>query len=120
MMLCAKFGWNWPSGSGEEDVNVKRLRRQRQQQQRQWQQRRQWGTTDKFWSEKLTWAFGPGELKKTQNILTWNCWVSVKIKTGCHEIKAKTATIFTYMCMFNQSEDFTLRVSTTIKIKESS
>ena len=18
-MLCAKFGWNWPSGSGEED-----------------------------------------------------------------------------------------------------
>ena len=26
-MLCAKFGWNWPSGSGEEDENVKvRLR----------------------------------------------------------------------------------------------
>ena len=24
-MLCAKFGWNWPSGSGEEDENVKRL-----------------------------------------------------------------------------------------------
>ena len=24
-MLCAKFGWNWPSGSGEEDVNVKSL-----------------------------------------------------------------------------------------------
>ena len=22
-MLCAKFGWNWPSGSGEEDENVK-------------------------------------------------------------------------------------------------
>ena len=21
-MLCAKFGWNWPSGSGEEDENV--------------------------------------------------------------------------------------------------
>ena len=22
-MLCAKFGWNWPSSSGEEDENVK-------------------------------------------------------------------------------------------------
>ena len=26
-MLCAKFGWNWPSGSGEEDENVKSLQR---------------------------------------------------------------------------------------------
>ena len=24
-MLCAKFGGNWPSGSGEEDENVKGL-----------------------------------------------------------------------------------------------
>ena len=24
-MLCAKFGWNCPSGSGEEDENVKSL-----------------------------------------------------------------------------------------------
>ena len=24
-MLCTKFGWNWPSGSGEEDENVKSL-----------------------------------------------------------------------------------------------
>ena len=24
-MLYAKFGWNWPSGSGEEDENVKSL-----------------------------------------------------------------------------------------------
>ena len=22
MMLCAKFGWNWPSGSGEEDFLI--------------------------------------------------------------------------------------------------
>ena len=44
-MLCAKFGWNWPCGSGEEDENVKTT------------------TTDKFWSEKLTWAFGSGEWK---------------------------------------------------------
>ena len=25
-MLCVKFGWNWPSGSGEADENVKNLR----------------------------------------------------------------------------------------------
>ena len=24
-ILCAKFGWNWPRGSGEEDENVKSL-----------------------------------------------------------------------------------------------
>ena len=43
-MLCAKFGWNWPSGSGEKDENVKSLQTDRQK-------------TDKKWSEKLTWAF---------------------------------------------------------------
>ena len=56
-MLCAKFGWNWLSGSGEEDENVKSLRQRR----RQRRQRRR--TTDKFWSEEPTWAFGSGELK---------------------------------------------------------
>ena len=50
-MLCAKFGWNWLSGSGE-DENVESIRRQRRR------------TTDKFWSEKLTWAFGSGEQKR--------------------------------------------------------
>ena len=55
-MLCAKFGWNWNRGSGEEDENVKSLRRQQQQRRRR--------TTDKFWSEKLTWAFGSDELKR--------------------------------------------------------
>ena len=25
-MLCAKFGWNWPSGSGEEDETVKKFK----------------------------------------------------------------------------------------------
>ena len=38
-MLCAKFGWNWHSGSGEEDENAKSLR------QRRWQPQR---TTNKF------------------------------------------------------------------------
>ena len=56
-MLCAKFDWNWSSGSGGEDANVKCL-------QQRWQRR----TTDKFWSEMLTWAFGT--MKKT--IVLWN------------------------------------------------
>ena len=42
--LCVKFGWNWSSGSGEEDENVKSLRQQRR---RRLRRRR---TTDKFWS----------------------------------------------------------------------
>ena len=50
-MLCAKFCWNWPFGSGEEE-NMKSLRRL-------WRQQ----TADILWSEKLTWAFGSGELK---------------------------------------------------------
>ena len=54
-MLCGKFGWNWPSGSGEEDENVKSLRQRRRRRQRR-------RTT--FNRKKLTWAFGSGELKK--------------------------------------------------------
>ena len=61
-LLCAMFGWNWHVGSGEEDENVKSLQQRQQQWQRQQQQRR---TTNKFWSENLTWAFGLGELKIT-------------------------------------------------------
>ena len=33
-MLCAKFGWNWPHGSGEKDEKVKSLQQQEQKQQR--------------------------------------------------------------------------------------
>ena len=29
-MLCAKFGWNWPNGSGEEVKNVKSLQTDKQ------------------------------------------------------------------------------------------
>ena len=49
-ILCTKFGWNWPSGSWEEDDSVKSLQTDRQ-------------TTGLKWSEKLTWAFSSGELK---------------------------------------------------------
>ena len=57
-MLWAKFGWNWPCGSGEEDENVKSLQTDGQTDRRTDRQ-----TTDERWSEKLTWAFSSGELK---------------------------------------------------------
>ena len=59
-MLCAKFGWNWPSSSGEEDKMWKSLRCLIQQQRRRKRRR----ITDKFWLEQLICAFGSGELKK--------------------------------------------------------
>ena len=68
-MHCAKFGWNWPSGSGEDDENVKSWRQR---------QRRQRRTTDKLWSEMLTWAFSSGELKREKDKL-----ISSKCKSTC-------------------------------------
>ena len=57
-MCCAKFGWNWPSGSGE-DENIKSLQTDRQQ-----------STSDHKSSMELSdqvvslkGAFGPSELK---------------------------------------------------------
>ena len=72
-MHCAQFGWNWPSGSGEEDENVKSLRRQQQQR----QQQRRW-TKDKFWSLKFTWAFGSGELKTTEKTIITHTLIIIK------------------------------------------
>ena len=57
-MLSAKFGWNWHSGSGEEDENVKKL-------QTDGQTDRQ--TTDDMSSEKHTWGFSSCELKMKKN-----------------------------------------------------
>ena len=65
-MLCDKFGWNRLSGPGEENEHVKGLL-----QRQQWQQQRRL-TTDRFWSKKLNWAFGLGEL------LTWNGKMSLQ------------------------------------------
>ena len=48
MMLGAKFGWNWPSGSGEKDKTVKVYNNNDNRQ---------------IWSVKLTWALDSGELK---------------------------------------------------------
>lgn len=53
-MLFAMFGWNWSNGS-EEDENVKTL---------QWRRH----ITNKLCSEKLTTAFGLGELENVSLI----------------------------------------------------
>lgn len=51
IQTCAKFGWDWQSGTGEKNENVKSLGRWRRQ------------TRDKIWSEMLSLAFGSGKLK---------------------------------------------------------
>ena len=64
-MLCAKFGWNCPCGSGEEDENVKSLQTDR------------W--TDNRWLEKLIWAFSSGELKTEYKIHGKNAKPDIRI-----------------------------------------
>ena len=89
-MFCAKFDWNWPSGSGEEDENVKCLQTDRQidgqtddgkkvirkahlsfqlrwaknlkSSQQRLRRQQQWRSADKLLSGKLSWAFGSGEI----------------------------------------------------------
>ena len=59
-MLCAKFAWNWLSGSRQDDENVKSLQTDRRMDRQT--------TGDQ---EKQTWAFSSCELKMavyTENI----------------------------------------------------
>ena len=60
--LCAKFGWNWPSGSWEEVENRKNLQTDGQTDRQK---------TDERWSEKLTCAFSSGELKNTGTLFLY-------------------------------------------------
>ena len=61
-MICAKFGWNLPSGSGEEDEHVKSYvnddNDNNDNDDGQWL----------FLSENLTWVFGSGELKRHKQL----------------------------------------------------
>ena len=54
MTISAKFGPNLFSGFREEDENMKSLQTQTT-------------TTDAKWWQKLTWTFGPGELKRVHS-----------------------------------------------------
>ena len=51
-MLCVKFGWNWPSGSWEEDKDIKKFTDR-------------WTDTQTD-DDKLIWAFSSGELKRVK------------------------------------------------------
>ena len=65
-ILCAKFGWNWPGGSGENE-NVKSLQTDRRTDKLTDRQ-----TADDRWLEKLTWAFSSVELKTVKCMrMTW-------------------------------------------------
>ena len=97
-MFYAKFGWNWPSGSREENENVKSLR-QRRRRRIQWQQRRR-RTTDKLWSEKLTWAFGSGELKLIRNLI----------------LKSSIQEELPYTCMSFTDSDLKIKIGTRLYI----
>ena len=91
-ILCAKFCWNWPST---------------------WFWRRRWKcgkftattttmttTTGKFWSEKLTCAFGSGDQLKTKQKCQYcqkprDIWIKINlIKIGC---KFCSLTSYTYI-----------------------
>ena len=76
-------------GFGEEDVNVESLR----------QRQTMTTTTGKFWSEKLTWAFGSGGLKTKQKRQYCqkprDIWIRINlIKIGC---KFCSLTSYTYI-----------------------
>ena len=79
MMLCVKFGWNWLSGSGEEDENVKSLQMDGQ---KDGQMDRQ--TTDDRWSVKLTTASSLSELKRKFEIYIL---LDILIKNKDHNLK---------------------------------
>ena len=67
-ILCAKFGWNWPTGSGVRDENVKSLRQQWRREQRQ---RRQQTNRKARLSFRLRWT------KKQFDIDLWPCDLNI-------------------------------------------
>jgi hypothetical protein len=87
-MICAKFGYNWSSGSGEEVENVKVYRRTDRQTDRR--------TPDNGRSEKLTWAFSSGELKrpKEHNERHSSILVYSSVHTYIHSILVRSTQPF--------------------------
>ena len=79
MMLCVKFGWNWLSGSGEEDENVKSLQTDGKKDREMDRQ-----TTDGRWSVKLTTASSLSELKRKFEIYIL---LDILIKNKDHNLK---------------------------------
>ena len=125
---CAKIGWNWLNGSGEEDFLIlsmffryfifispwkragpvespspKDALGQVWMKLAQWFWRRRWKcekftdgwtdrqTTDDRWSEKLTWAFSSGELKKIEKKFLVDIFRSENKHTRAMLISIKSA-----------------------------
>ena len=101
LMLCAKFGWNWSSGSGEEDEKCGKFSTTPTTTTTRRQRRR---TMDKSWSEKLNWAFGEGELKKIGLMLCYYIILSkiYTMESLSPEQSACTAR-YTYMYSFKSN-----------------
>ena len=112
-MLCAKFGWSWLSGSGV-DENVKS---------QQWHH-----TTDRFWSEKLSWnltlRWAKNRREQIMNnhlsIEYWLCIYNIYVQgqfsiyfiyAYCHQWTKKLSSI--------QRKKFQVLIFETIHITES-
>ena len=68
--FCAISSGNWPSGNGEEVVNVEIL-----QTDRQMHRQTDWLTDKKnMWTEKVTWSFSSAELIKSYMVWTSFVW----------------------------------------------
>ena len=93
-MLCLKFGWNWPSGSGEDDENVK--------------SDRQWQTTDKFRSGntrlslRLSWA------KKHLPEIPMPTWMCLFANKSPWDTLLTWETIFFINNQFEKSYDYVI------------
>ena len=95
-MLYAKFGWNWPSGSGEEDENVKSL-----QTDGQTDNRRQ-VIREAHLSWKLKWA-KKGDKDCLITLSSWECLHYY------HIFGLKTGTVLCSICVIKftkQSFDY--------------
>ena len=100
-IIFDKFGWKWPSGSGE-DENVKSLRTDGQTDRH---------TTNDRWSEKLTWAFSSGELKKDRllniDLLFFRVDDSERyMYTTCISIFVGITTLLLFLFLYNVDYSF--------------
>ena len=71
-ILCAKFGWNWLSGSWEEDENVKRLKTDRLTDGGQQAIRKAHLSFQLRWANKVKWPWKSTTDKTMKQITEWN------------------------------------------------
>ena len=97
-MLCAKFGWNWPSGSWEEVKNRKSLQTDGQtdgQTDRQTDDGRK-AIRKAHLSFQLRWAKKIARSKSKQRIWLFKCSVYISLNKFSRELHVDCHTINTY------------------------